>query len=289
MRLIIVSFTLILALAAVLQACGSAAVVPWSNQPLGMFSDAATNAAREIPVDLNVFAAASLTEPFREIGAAFEAANPGIRVVFNFASSHQLAHQLAQGAPADVFASANELQMEIVIDSGFITPGTDRPFAKNRLAIAVPKDNPAGILALQDLARDDVLLVLAAESAPVGRYSLEFLDKTMQDAALGEAYKVSVLNNVVSYEGNVKAVLNKVVLGEADAGIVYTSDLSAENADQVIRINIPNALNVTATYPIAAIGESPNPELAMAFIDYVLSPDAQAILSRHGFTPFGQR
>jgi molybdate transport system substrate-binding protein len=294
MRLKIITNVAILTLAAVLQGCSSAAVLPWSDQPVGIFSQdvpikdghqPTDKATKENLVDLDVFAAASLTEPFREIGAAFEAAHPEVNLVFNFAGSQQLAYQLEQGAPADIFASANERQMEVVIQAGLITPGTEQPFANNLLAIAVPIDNPADIHTYQDLARQDLLLVMADESAPAGRYSLEFLDKAAQENELGEVYKDNVLENVVSYEANVKAVLNKVALGEADAGIVYISDLSVENTDRITLVEIPEALNSLATYPIAVLKGSPNADLAAAFIEFARSQEGQAILLKHGFKP----
>ncbi|HNB53229.1 MAG TPA: molybdate ABC transporter substrate-binding protein, partial [Anaerolineales bacterium] len=158
-------------------------------------------------------------------------------------------------------------------------------FVTNRLVVIFPADNPAGLSTLQDLNKAGLRLVLAAESVPVGGYSLEFLDKAAQDAGFSATFKEEVLTNVVSYEENVKAVLAKVVLGEADAGIVYTSDISGENASKVGQIEIPDALNVVASYPIAPLADSPNPDVAAAFVAFVLSPEGQKILSDYGFIP----
>ena len=243
----------------------------------------AESSAPAEPIDLNVFAAASLTDAFGEIGKLFEADHPEVTAVFNFAGSQQLAQQINEGAPADVFASANKRQMDVVIEAGGIVSGTQQTFAKNRLVVISPKDNPAGLAELQDLAKSDLKLVLAAKEVPVGQYSLDFLDKAVADPAFVATFKDDVLKNVVSYEDNVKAVFTKVALGEADAGIVYLSDISGADADKVSWIDIPDALNVIASYPIAAVKESKIPELAQAFIDLVLSKKGQDILAKYNF------
>lgn len=237
------------------------------------------------PVDLNVFAAASLTAAFEEIGQSFESAHPGVTVVLNFASSQQLAQQINEGAPADVFASANNSQMKVVVDAGGIDADTQQTFVKNRLVVIYPKDNPGNLGELIDLARPGLKLVLAAREVPVGQYSLDFLDKAAADPGFGAAYIEDVLKNVVSFEENGRVVLTKVVLGEADAGIVYSSDVTGEDAEKVNRIDIPDALNVIASYAIAPVKESKQPELAQAFVDLVLSLDGQTILAKYGLIP----
>lgn len=237
---------------------------------------------------LAVVAAASLAEPFNEIGHLFEAQNPNVRVVFNFAGSQQLARQLDQGAPADVFASASQKYMDAAVNADRVITGTQQIFAYNRLVVIFPKDNPAGIQAIQDLAGPGLKLALAAKEVPAGQYSLDFLEKAAAASTLGAAFKADVLNNVVSYEDNVKAVLVKVSLGEADAGIVYLSDISPQAAGKLGRLDIPAALNVIAAYPIAPLQNSQQPELAQAFIHMVLSPEGQAVLAKHNFIPAGQ-
>jgi len=232
---------------------------------------------------LTVFAAASLTDAFGEIGQNFTAANPGVDFVFNFAGSNQLATQLGEGAPADVFASANARQMVVAIEAGRIVTGTPRTFTRNRLVAVTPTDNPAGITTLEGLATPGVKIVFAVKEVPVGQYSLDFLDKAAADGSLGAGYKEAVLANVVSEEENVRAVLTKVTVGEADAGIVYNSDITREAAEAVQRIEIPDALNTIAAYPIATVEDSANAELAQKFVDYVLSPAAQAVLVKYGF------
>lgn len=234
-------------------------------------------------VTLNVSAAASLTASFAEIGKAFEAKNPGVTVTFNFAGSQQLASQINNAAPVDVFASANQAQMDGVVEGGRIDAGASKPFVKNRLVVIFPNSNPAGIQTLQDLAKPGLKLVLADQSVPVGQYSSDFLDKAVKDPALGADYKDAVLKNVVSYEQDVKAVLTKVTLGEADAGIVYTTDAATDTAGKIVQLAIPDSLNVIAVYPIAVIKDSSNLSTAQAFVDYVLSSDGQAILTKYGF------
>lgn len=230
---------------------------------------------------LTVFAAASLTDAFSEIGAAFESANPGVTVALNFAGSQALRTQIEQGAAADVFASANTREMDALVTGDFVAAGSPQVFLTNQLIVVMPADNPAGLTSLNDLSRPGLKIVLAAAEVPVGKYALQVLDTL--DAALGAGYKDQVLANVVSYENDVKQVVAKVQLGEADAGIVYSSDAVA--APGLQKIEIPAAYNVIAKYPMAALSKVADPELAQAFISFVLSPDGQSILKKWGFYP----
>ncbi len=232
--------------------------------------------------ELVVFAASSLTDAFTEIGQAFEAQNSGVKVSFNFASSSDLALQLSEGAQADVFASANQKQMDKANEAGRIADGIEI-FATNRLVVIVPADNPAGIQAPIDLATEDIKLVLAAPDVPARDYAEEVLDKLSADPAYGDGFKAAVLTNLVSEEANVRQVVTKVSLGEADAGIVYTSDVTPDVAGTVLRIEIPDEFNVIASYPIAAVKDAPHAATARAFIDFILSQDGQAILRKWGF------
>lgn len=252
---------------------------------LALWAAGCAPAAPAGTVDLNVFAAASLTEAFEEIGAQFEAGHPGVTIIFNFAGSQQLAQQISEGAPADVFASANTHQMEVVIEAGLVARSSPQTFAHNRLVVIYPQDNPGDLAALPDLAKPGLKLVFASPQVPVGQYTLEFLDKVRGKAGFEATYKDDVLQNVVSYEDNVRAVLTKVALGEADAGMVYASDISGTEASQVGRLDIPDAVNVIAAYPIAAVTAARQPELAQAFIDLVLSAEGQATLAEHNFVP----
>jgi molybdate transport system substrate-binding protein len=231
------------------------------------------------PQTLIVFAAASLTDAFTEIGNAFEAAHDGVTVTFNFAGSQALRTQIEEGAPADVFASANIKEMDTLVTGSFVAQGLPQIFLTNKLVVILPADNPAGIAMLEDLAQTGIKLVLAAEEVPVGNYSRQALEK--MNASFGADYKDKVLANVVSNEDNVKQVVAKVQLGEADAGIVYTSDAIA--APELKSVEIPLDLNVIANYPIAPLVDSANTELAAQFVEYVLSADGQAILEKWGF------
>jgi len=237
------------------------------------------------PRTLTVLAAASLMDAFAELGETFEAQNPGVTVSFSFAGSQQLAQQLDQGAPADVFASASKKYMDAAVNSKRVARDDPKTFVTNRLVVIFPKDNPAGLTELKDLAKASLKLDLADASVPVGQYSLDFFDKASRDEAFGAAFKEDVLKNVVSYENNVKAVVTKVSLGEADAGIVYISDITADVADQVGRLGIPDALNTVAAYPIAVTSDSQYPDLAAAFVALVLSPEGQQVLAKYNFIP----
>ncbi len=257
--------------ALVLAGCGASA------SPTGNSND---------PVTLNVFAAASLTEAFGEIGTTFHAAHPGVTVSYNFGGSDTLATQIAQGAPADVFASANAAQMDVVVKGGGVDGASVRTFAHNRLVVIYPAANPAGIATLQDLAKKGVKIDLAASTVPAGKYALDFLTKAGADPAFGPSYKAEVLQNVVSYETDVRLVLTKVSLGEADAGIVYTTD-AATKAGAVGTLAIPDALNSIAVYPIAPVKSSAHASLAAQFVAYVASAEGQGALAQHGFLPGG--
>ena len=237
---------------------------------------------------LNVFAAASLTAAFNEIGKMMEQRHPPAKVSFSFAGSQQLAAQIEQGAKADVFASADQGWMSYLQERQLLA-GPAHVFIGNRLVVALPKSNTAHVERLQDLARPGVKVVMAAEAVPVGRYSREALEKLSKDAAFGSDYASGVLGNVVSQEDNVKAVLAKIQLGEADAGIVYRSDVTGAAAAAVRVLEIPAAFNVEARYPIAIIKGTPKAAPAQTFIDLILSTDGQAALQRHGFEPLPER
>lgn len=242
---------------------------------------ACTTSRSNAQQEMTVFAAASLTDAFSEIGETFETANPGVTVKLNFAGSQSLRTQIEQGAQADVFASANTKEMDALKASNFVSSDRVRAFLTNQLVVIMPADNPAGLTDLEDLAQSGLKLVLASKEVPVGNYSLQVLDKL--DQAFGNRFKDQVLANVVSYENDVKQVVAKVQLGEADAGIVYTSDAVA--APELRKIDIPTAYNVVAQYLIATLEQAQNPDLARAFVDYVLSESGQAILQKWGFSP----
>ncbi len=233
--------------------------------------------------ELTVFAAASLTEAFEQMKTDLQAAHPELTVTYNFGGSQALVTQLSEGAEADVFASANIAQMQAASDNGSIS-GEPVIFVRNRLAIVTPAENPAGIAAPADLGRPDLRLVLAQAEVPAGRYAREAIGAMGGDAATyGEGFGERVAANIVSEEEDVRDVLAKVQLGEADAGIVYVSDADLA-ADAVQLIAIPDEVNIVATYPMAAVAGG-DTALADAFIAYVLSPEGQATLAGFGFGP----
>jgi len=230
--------------------------------------DSGGSSATTAPSELKVFAAASLTGAFTELGRQYAAANGGDKVTFNFAGSQALTTQIRQGAPADVFASADLANMDKVKE----LVATPQNFASNRLAIVVEQGNPKGVKGLADLADPGLKVVLAAPDVPAGEYAAE---------ALGKA---DVTVKPVSQEDNVKAVVTKVSLGEADAGIVYVTDVTA-GGSKVEGVDIPDDQNVTATYPLATVKAANDEAGAEAFLDLVLSAEGQQVLKKYGFLP----
>lgn len=261
---------------------GDSAATPPASPPAGGNVSAPTG----LNGDLTVFAAASLTDAFSEMKARLEGANPDLSITYNFAGSQQLATQLAEGAGADVFASANATQMRAAQDAGTIS-GEPVVFVRNRLAIVVPSDNPADVQEPADLARGGLKLVVANADVPVGGYTLDVLDKMSADPAFGADFRAKVEANIVSREANVRQVVTKVQLGEADAGVVYLSDVTPDVRQEVAFIEIPDEINVIAEYPVAPV-EDGDTALARAFIAYLLSPGGQAVLERWGFTPLAR-
>jgi molybdate transport system substrate-binding protein len=232
--------------------------------------------------ELTVFAAASLTEPFTELGKRLEATSPGLKVIYNFGGSPTLRTQLEQGARADVFASADAVQMDLARRSG-VVQGETPIFVKNRLVVIVPQENPGKVMAFGDLSRPGLKLDLAASNVPVGNYSRQALSKA--NAEYGADFAERVLRNVVSEEENVKQVVTKVQLGEADVGIVYVSDVTPKVSPAVRMIPIPDAYNQIAIYPIALTREVQNRAAAEFFINFVLSAEGQTVLKAHNFIP----
>ncbi len=267
--------------------CMGALALLLAATPLQLQAQSST--PQPVSGQITVYAAASLRDAFTQIRKDFESANPGTKITFNFAGSQQLAEQIGFGAPADVFASANTRLMDAVVKTTRVTAGEPRTFVRNRLVVIVPKNNPARIATLRDLGKPGVKLVLAARSVPVGAYALDFLNKASTRLRYGTTYSQSVLANAVSYEEDVRAVFGKVSLGEADAGIVYSSDVVADKSNTVRRINIPDDLNTIATYPITLLQDTSNPTLARAYIAHVLSPKGQSVLSKYGFITASSR
>lgn len=236
--------------------------------------------------EVTVYAAASLTEAFRELAPLLERGAVPARVRYNFAGSQQLAVQLEQGARADVFAAADSRWMDYVVERS-LAAAPPTVFARNRLVVILPRGNPAGIRRLEDLARRGVKLVVGAEAVPVGRYTRDAIRRLGRHPGFPAGYAGQVLANVVSQEENVKAVVAKVQLGEADAGVVYRSDVTPRVAPALATLEIPDDANVTASYPVAVLGAAADPAAAKAFVALLLGPEGRQVLARHGLTPVG--
>jgi molybdate transport system substrate-binding protein len=221
--------------------------------------------------DITVFAAASLTSAFNDIGAAFTQANPQAHVRFSFDASSALVQQINQGAPADVFASADQANMDKLTKASN-NGSAPVVFASNLLGIIVAPNNPKGIKGVEDLGNASNKVVLCAPEVPCGAYAKQILDSA------------HVTVKPVSLEQNVKGVVTKVTAGEADAGIVYVTDIAAAG-DKASGVDIPKDINVVANYPIASTKTSKNTPVDQAFINFVLSSDGQAILAKYGFLP----
>ena len=235
-------------------------------------SKTATTAASALQGHITVFAAASLTAAFNETGMAFTAANPRAKVTFSFDASSALVTQITQGAPADLFASADTANMDkLTAASGAGVSAAPITFATNKLQIIVAKGNPKGITGVADLAKSGLIYVTAAPEVPIGAYAKQVLDKA----------KVTVTPK--SLEADVKSVVNKVTLGEADAGIVYATDVKAAG-DKAVRVVVPDDLNVVANYPIAVTKATKNSAAATAFVGFVAGTQGQTILAKYGFT-----
>jgi molybdate transport system substrate-binding protein len=273
---------LICCIAVILAACASPDA---DSLDLAAATVSADGAGQGRAMGLTVFAAASLTDAFRDIGQAFEALHPGVHVTFNFAGSQRLALQIKQGAQADLFASADQRKMDRLVAAGLIDLEALVTFARNQMVVILPDDNPGRVEGLEDLARPGLKLLLAGEQVPVGAYARQVLDNLSGDAAFGSGFKEAVLRNLISNEENVKQVVAKIQLGEADAGIVYRSDVTPSLAGKIRTIEIPDRFNVEAAYPMAILETASDVDLACQFIQFVLAPEGRRILQRWGLIP----
>jgi molybdate transport system substrate-binding protein len=231
---------------------------------------------------LTVLAASSLIDAFVELANRFEEKNPGVKVRQSFESSSTLLAQIQQGAPADVFASAAEEEMNTAVEDGLVK-GEPEVFVQNREIIMVPKDNPANIDRFRDVAKPDVKLVLAGKDVPAADYALEILGKAKGE--YGADFEMDVLSNVVSRESDVRASVNRVVVGDADATFGYASDYTPDIRDNVKVVQIPPDLNIVATYPIAALEDAKSPGLAKKWVELVTSEEGQRVLKKWNFKP----
>ena len=229
---------------------------------------------------LTVLAASSLIDAFGVLANRFEEQNPGVKVRQSFESSSTLLAQIQQGAPADVFASAAEEEMNTAVEDGLVK-GEPEVFVKNREIVMVPKNNPANIRRFEDVAKPDVKLVLAGKDVPAADYALQILGKAKGE--YGAGFEKEVLSNVVSRESDVRASVNRVVVGDADATFGYASDYTPDIRDKVKVVQIPPDLNIVATYPIAALKDAKSPGLAKKWVEMVTSEEGQRVLQKWNF------
>lgn len=234
------------------------------------------------PVALTIFAAASLKNVLSELERAYEAANPGAELTISTDSSAALETQIEQGAPADVFLSADTTHPQKLVDAG-LAVGKAIPFAGNKLTVIVPADNPAGLQSPADLAKDGVRVIAAGDRVPITTYARQLVAKLAGESSDAAAFEAAYAANVASKEDNVGQVVAKIELGEGDAAIVYVTDAAA--SDGVTPIEIPDALNVAATYAGVVVGASPNQEAAARFLAWLTGQGGQTVLSSFGFGP----
>jgi molybdate transport system substrate-binding protein len=224
-----------------------------------------------------IFAAASLTAAFQDLAASYERDHPGNRIEVNFAGSQVLRTQIEQGAPADVFASADLAHAEALRKAGLLGPY--RVFARSKVVVVAPSGD-GRVSQLRDLALPGVRIVVAGASVPVGRYASQVLGKMSASGLYGDDFRGRVRANVVSEETNVRAVLSKVALGEADAGFVYQTDVAGSD---VRMIEVPERYNVVAEYAIGVVAGAASADLARSFVDFVVGPEGQGVLGKYGF------
>ncbi|MFN8630533.1 MAG: molybdate ABC transporter substrate-binding protein [Chloroflexota bacterium] len=269
----------ILLVALLVAACsGSSAASPSA----GASAAASSAASAGTGTELQVYAAASLKASLAQVVKAYGAIHPDVKITVSTDSSTALLTKIQQGAPADVFLSADTKNPQALVDGGQAS-GSVVKFAGNLLTVIVPTANPAGITAPADLAKSGVKIIACAEGVPIQKYTAQWLDKVKALPAYGADFGTRVLANVVSKEDNVGAIVTKVGLGEGDAGIVYVTD--AKTSDKVKTIEIPAAENVPATYGGVVVKASKNQEMATAFLAWLAGADGQKILASFGFLP----
>ena len=234
--------------------------------------------------ELTVFTAASLTGAFTEIGQMYKN-ETNIIAVYNFDGSQVLRTQIENGAYADIFVSANTKQMNLMKNEGLMNNSSITVFTRNKPVIIVPKDNPAKIQNISDLAKPGIKIVIGTKDVPIGDYTRKILAKLANDSAYGPGFRKLVMANVVSNETNVNYVTSKVALGEADAGVAYVSDITKDLSSKITKIEIPDKYNVIATYPMGILKQSKYPAQAQEFINLVKSDKGNAVLEKYGFEP----
>jgi molybdate transport system substrate-binding protein len=242
----------------------------------------ATSSPTPVPVELTIYAAASLKGALEATKVAYEAATPGVTLTVATDSSSTLETQIEQGAPADVFLSADMKNPQRLVDAD-LTDGAAVAFAGNKLVVIVPTDNPAGIKTPADLARPGAKIIAAGDEVPITKYANQLVDNLAKESGYPADFVAAYSANIVSREDNVKAVVAKLELGEGDAAIVYVTD--AKNSTKVAAVAVPDSANVLATYAGVVVKSSPNPAAARAFLAWFAGPQGQAILSGFGFLP----
>lgn len=231
-----------------------------------------------------IFAAASLSSAFDGLAGAYESSGNGMSLEINYGASQSLRVQIREGAYADVFASADSLEMEQAVADGLVHPGDEILFARNRLALILAPGNPRGLALPGDLARPGVRVAIADEAVPLGRYSRMLLERLGQEPGIGQDFSQRVLANVVSFELSASAVMGRLRSGEADVAIGYTSDLTGIGAGLSV-LAMPQGVSPEAEYHAAPVVGSDRPEPARAFTLWLLDPEVQAILADSGFLP----
>ena len=264
--------------------CGSSAGQSTiaTAQPSPAFSSVASAPASGAAVDLTIFAAASLAGALDEVKVAYTSSHPETTLTISTDSSAALATQIEQGAPADVFLSADTANPQKLVSGGFST-GEAVAFASNKLAIVAPADNPAGVATPADLAKPGLKIIAAGDKVPITAYAKQLVANLAKEPGYPAGFEAAYAANVVSKEDNVKAVIGKIEIGEGDAAIVYDTDAKA--SDDVTTIAVPEGANVTAKYAAIVVGASPDQEPARMFLGWLTGPDGQAVLSRFGFLP----
>ena len=270
--------------AVVVAACSSAgAATPSAAAPsVASVATSASAPGSGATGGLTIFGAASLKGALDKAKSAYEAANPGTALTISTDSSSALETQIEQGAPADVFLSADTTNPKKLVDGGFAS-GDATVFAGNKLTVITPPDNPGGVATPADLAKSGLKVIAAGDEVPITKYATQLVANLAKEAGYPASFVDAYNANVVSKEDNVKAVVAKIELGEGDAGIVYLTDAAA--SDKVRTVDVPDSANVPATYAGVIVKASPNQDAASKFLDWFAGPDGQAILSSFGFLP----
>jgi molybdate transport system substrate-binding protein len=275
--------TSILALA--LAACSSAGTSP-SASPAPSATPTTAASASTAPsgaaADLTIYGAASLKGALDKAKAAYETAHPGTKLTISTDSSAALETQIEQGAPADVFLSADTTNPKKLVEAG-LADGAPITFARNKLTIVVPADNPAGIATPADLAKAGVTIIAAGDTVPITKYATQLVQNLAKETGYPADFVAAYARNIASKEDNVKQLIGKIELGEGDAGIVYVTDAKASS--KVKTIAVPDSANVPATYDGVVVKASRNAAAAKAFLDWFAGRDGQAILAELGFLP----